>query len=272
MFRSKRLLGLCLMGAVAAPLPPWRTAQAEEQSRIDVEALKKEAASGDEKRILQALTTVEESKDPAAAPVIQAVLERGGTTTVLQAALRAAGKLKVPSLSASVAPYIRHRTPEVRQAAASALLQTGGPEAIQTLTRALRSSDPMVRGIAATGLGSLGARESLEDLFRAFDHDVAEAAASIGLLCGPEQCERFVALMGKKPFDVMVSGLDQILFRPPKDISDEQKIGIIGRIRELGTAEVAKYLADAAGRWPKDWSPKVKASFDAGARAARGTK
>jgi hypothetical protein len=51
---------------------------------------------------------------------------------------------------------------------------------------------------------------------------------------------------------------------------DDQKIRIIGRLRELGTAESGKYLADVAGRWPKDWSAKVRQALEAAAKATGG--
>lgn len=273
MTRLELLLGLCLTASAAGGLALPRPARAAEtQSELDVEALEKEIESGDEGRILAALEKVAKSKDPAGAPVVLAVLRRGATPAVLQAAFKAAAKIKAESTSAAIAPYVRHRTPDVRRGAVGALLGTGGPAATEALTRALRSRDAVVRGMAATGLGTLGAHDSLDDLFKAFDRGVAEAAASIGLLCRGAECERFVALSGKKPFDVMVSGYDQILFRPAKEVPDDQKLELVGKLRELGTAEVGKYLSDVADRWPKEWSAEVKKVIEAAARASAGAE
>ena len=36
----------------------------------------------------------------------------------------------------------------------------------------------------------------------------------------------------------------------------------VGRLRELGTPESAKYLADVQGRWPANGSKKVKQAID----------
>jgi hypothetical protein len=66
----------------------------------------------------------------------------------------------------------------------------------------------------------------------------------------------------------MSSGFDQILFRPPTEIPDEAKLLLIGRMREIGTAEVAKYLADVSDRWPKEWSKKLKQVIDSAVRAS----
>jgi hypothetical protein len=101
---------------------------------------------------------------------------------------------------------------------------------------------------------------------------VAEAGAAIGQICTPEECEKFAERTGRVAFDVMVTGFDQILFRPPSEIPDEEKIRLIGRMREMGTPEVGKYLADVGERWPKEWSKKVKQALDSAARATGGKK
>ncbi|HEX4338505.1 MAG TPA: HEAT repeat domain-containing protein [Polyangiaceae bacterium] len=247
---------------------PKQPAKAKiETVKLDLPVLKKQLA-GDEGEAVAALTTIGESGNPEGAPLVADVLARGGTEPIIEEALKAAGKLKTPILSAAVAPYVWHRSEEIRRAAARALVKTKGPVAVSTLSKALRSEDPSVRGTAATGLGELGARESIKDLFNALDHGVAEAAASIGQLCKPEECEDYAGRTGKLTFDVMQTGFDQILFRPVAEISDEDKLKLVGRMRELGTVEVGKYLADVGERWPKDWSKKVKQAIDSAAHAA----
>jgi hypothetical protein len=99
---------------------------------------------------------------------------------------------------------------------------------------------------------------------------VGEAAAAIGQICEPTDCENFASRLEKQPFDIMVSGFDQILFRPAKQIPDDEKIRIVGRLRELGTREAGKYLADVAGRWPKGWSKRVKQALDSAVKATGG--
>jgi hypothetical protein len=245
--------------------------KAEEGPKSDLSALEKRL-DGDEDDAIAALDSIAESENTDATPLVAKVLERGGTQKVLEAALKAASKLKQPALSSAIAPYTQHRVPEIRHGAVKALLKTKGPVAVDTLRKGLRSSDAVVRGTSATGLGELGAKETLGDLFRAFDHGVPEAGAAIGQLCGPEDCEKFAERTGKVAFDVMSTGFDQILFRPPTEISDDEKLRIVGRLRELGTPEVGKYLADVGERWPKDWSKKVKQAIDAAAHAVGGAK
>lgn len=270
------LTGLCfalttvaLDGVSKPQAKPGDKPKAGAAPRADLEALKKQL-EGSEEEAIKALQSIGESESTEAGPLVGALLGRGGSEKVIQEALTTSGKLKLESLSASVAPYVLHRSEEIRRMACRTLHKTKGPVAVATMKQALRSSDPVVRGTAASGLGALGARETLNDLFLAFDHGVTEAGAAIGQLCKPEECEKFAERTGKVPFDVMSSGFDQILFRPPTEIPDDAKLLIIGRMREIGTAEVGKYLADVSERWPKDWSKKLKQVIDSAAKASGG--
>jgi hypothetical protein len=249
-----------------APTKEKPKTASKDTSHAELEDLEKKL-SGDEDEAIAALSTVAETGNADAAPLVGALLERGSSPKVIDQALKTAAKLKAESLSPVIAPYVQHRVEDIRRAAVRALLKTKGPSAVQALRIALKSSDAVVRGTAATGLGALGAKDSLPDLFRAFDHGIAEAGASIGQLCTPEQCETFSERTGKVAFDIMATGFDQILFRPPSDVPDSEKIRLVGRMRELGTPEVGKYLADVGERWPKDWSNKVRQAIDSAARA-----
>ena len=115
------------------------------------------------------------------------------------------------------------------------------------------------------------AKEAVGDLFVALDHKVEEAAASIGQLCEPNDCERLAGKLGNVPFDVMTGGLDQVLLRGTKDVDDETKIKIVGRIRELGTAEANQFLKDVQIKWPAKTSPRVKQAIDQAVIATSGS-
>ncbi len=239
--------------------------------KLDLGKIKADLESGDSARMTAALEAIQASGDAAAAPLVDKLLKKGASTSVLVSALGAAAALKQTASSAAVAPYVKHRTADVRRAATKALIKTKGPDAVKALRDGLRSSDAQVRGVSATGLGSLGAKDALDDLFTALAHNVGEAAAAVGQLCEPKQCEKFAALTGKHPFDIMSSGFDQILFRPEKEMPDDQKIRIVGRCRELGTKESGKYLADVQSRWPKEWSRRVKQAIDGAVKATGGS-
>jgi HEAT repeat protein len=237
--------------------------------KIDLTKIKAALESGDERRITPALEELEQAGEGAkeAAPLVEALLRQGSSASVLEKALSTAGALKQASSSAAIAPYVRHRAPEVRRTAAKMLIKTKGPEAVRALRQGLRSTDAVVRGTSATGLGALGAKEAIGDLFGALDKNVGEAAAAIGQLCTGAECDKLLDRVGKQPFEIMSSGFDQLLFRPAAEVADDQKIRVIGRLRELGTKESGAFLADVAERWPKDWSPKVKQALDAAVKA-----
>ena len=150
------------------------------------------------------------------------------------------------------------------------LTRTKGSAAAAALKHALSDADAVVRGTAASGLGSLKAKDAVPELFVALDHRVNEAAASIGQLCNPEQCEALAGKLGKLPFDVVTGGLDQVLFRPTADVSDDAKLKVIGRIREQGTIEGNKFLRDVQKRWPSGTSPRVRQAIDQAVMATAG--
>ncbi len=281
MLRPTLSFGVLLSAAIAASTPLPAAAQTkgkteakakgktEAKAKVDTKKVAADLASGDSSRIAAALAELIAAGESAAAaaPAVEALLAKGSSTELTVKALEAAGALKQSSSSAKVAPYVRHRSESVRRAAAKALVKTKGPAAVSTLRHALRSRDAQVRGVAATGLGTLGAKEALPDLFKALAHSVPEAASSIGQLCEPSDCDKFAALTGKHQFDIMSSGFDQILFRPEKEVSDDQKIKVVGRLRELGTKEAGKYLAEVKGRWPEGWSKRVKQALEAAVKA-----
>jgi HEAT repeat protein len=202
------------------------------------------------------------------APQIAELLAKGLTLDLTSAAIDTLGDLESEATSASIAPYAHHRTPKVRQAAIRALAKTKGKAAVTTLRAALSDSDPMVRGLAATSLGSLKAKEAVPDLFNALDHKVNEAAVSVGQLCGPAECENLASRVGKVPFDVVTSGLDQALFR--SDLGEDNKIKIIGRLRELGTQEANRFLRDVTKRMVKEASPRLKQALEQAVAATGG--
>jgi HEAT repeat protein len=151
-----------------------------------------------------------------------------------------------------------------------ALVRTKGNAAAPALKMALGDQDAQVRGVAASGLGALKAKDAVPDLFIALDHKIAEAAASIGQLCNPEQCEQLAQKIGKLPFDVVTGGLDQVLFRPTTEMPDDAKIKIIGRIREMGTGEANRFLKEVQTRLPKETSARIKQAVDQAVKATSG--
>ncbi len=224
----------------------------------------KRLKSGDQAQVKSALDDVRMSaKDGAAAvPAVAELLKQGLPRALTITAIETLGDTENEGASEALGWYARHRDPGIRRAAVTALGRTRGPAAAKTLRAALSDPDPAVRGLSATGLGSLKARDAVPDLFAALGHKVNEAAASIGQLCAGPECDQLAGKLGSVPFDVVTSGLDQVLFRGGADVDDDLKVKIVGRVRELGTAEANHFLRDVQGKWGPTGSARVKQAID----------
>jgi hypothetical protein len=235
----------------------------------------KRLKSGDDALVKSALDDVRMSAKAGApaVPTIVDLIERGLSPSLTQAAIDTLGDTESEAASPGLAWYARHRNAVLRRAAVQALTRTRGTVAISTLRVALSDPDPGVRGLSATGLGTLKAKEAIGDLFVALDHKVAEASGSIGKLCAGSECDRLAAKLGggSLAFEVVTAGLDQALFRGVPDVTDETKVKIIGRVRELGTAEANRFLRDVQGRWPKGGSARVRQALDQAVLATSGS-
>jgi hypothetical protein len=199
------------------------------------------------------------------------LLKQGLTPSLTLAAIETLGDTENEGASEVLAWYSRHRDVGLRRAAVQALAKTRGIAAIHALRSALSDPDPGVRGLSATGLGGIKAREAVPELFLALDHRIAEAAASIGQLCDPGECDKLTSKLGSVPFDVMTGGLDEVLFRGTTEVSDDLKVKIVGRVRELGTAEANRFLKDVQAKWPASWSQRVRQSIDQAVIATTGS-
>jgi HEAT repeat protein len=235
----------------------------------------KRLKSGDPSQIKSALDDVRVSgkAGAAAVPVIVDLVERGEPPALTQAAIDTLADTESEAGSVALAWYARHRNVGLRRAAVQALAHTRGAVAIKALRVALSDPDPGVRGLSATGLGTLKAKEAIGDLFVALDHKVAESSASIGKLCAGNECDKLAAKLGggSLPFEVVTSGLDQALLRGPPDVSDDIKIKIVARVRELGTAEAHRFLSEILAKWPKSGSQRVKQAIDQAVLATSGS-
>ncbi|HEY8041904.1 MAG TPA: HEAT repeat domain-containing protein, partial [Polyangiaceae bacterium] len=245
------------------PAKPKPSAAPPEAPRLPADAVKR-LKSGDLDQVKSALDDVRMSArgGAPAVPAIVELMEQGLSTALTQAAIETLGDTESEAGSEALSWYARHRNVALRRAAVTALARTRGATAVKALRAALSDPDPGVRGLSATGLGSMKAKDAVTDLFVALEHKVAEAAASIGQLCAGNECERLAGKLGSVPFDVVTSGLDQVLFRPPAEVSDDVKVKIVGRVRELGTGEANRFLKGVQAKWPKAWSQRVKQSID----------
>jgi HEAT repeat protein len=242
--------------------------------KINVPALTEKLKSGDPVELEAGLTEAKAAGKGAArvAPVIEELLRRGAPGDLTGLALDALGAIGSETSTPAIAPYGHHRNPDTRKKALAALSRTGGTLAVATLRAALSDPDAGVRGAAANGLGALKARDTVQDLFVALDHDVVDAAGSIGQLCAPDECEKLAGKLSKLGLDVMTSAFDSILFRPVSEIPDDEKIRIVERVRDLRTAEANQYLRDVQSRWPARDSARVKQAIEQAVSATAGAK
>jgi HEAT repeat protein len=263
MLEKLAVIGLCLgtlLPAVAQAAPAEKP---KAHGSLGLDSTKKALESGDEARTLAALDEIELSGDGRAAPLVDALLTRGASAKILLRAIGVAGALGKPSSSAAIAPYVKHRAAEVRRTAAQSLAHTKGDVAVKALRDALRGSDPALRGTAAEGLGALGAKDAVPDLFIVLPKEVPEAAGAIGVLCAGDECKKFVALLGKLPFDVMQSGFLPLLLRTGAEVPDSAKLLLIEQLRRMATQQANALLATALASYPAAGNPKIKAAIDA---------
>ena len=108
---------------------------------------------------------------------------------------------------------MRTRKTDISQQSSDPGARDGGSDELR------RAHERLSLALSATGLGSMKAKDAVGDLFVALDHKVPEAAVSIGLLCAGNECDKLAAKLGSVAFDVVTSGLEEVLFRPPADVS-----------------------------------------------------
>lgn len=257
------LLSTALSSSAAAQqaAPPGEVAAAVQKLR-----------SGEEGQIRAALDELRIAGASAAgaAPAVADVLSRGLSEPLTLQAIETLADLESSAGSGVLAEYASHRKVALRRAAIHALTRTRGPAATPALRRALSDADAQVRGTAASGLGTMKAKDATADLFVALDHKVHEAAASIGQLCAPDQCVDLASRIGKLPFEVVTSGLEPVLFRPAAEISDDVKMKVLGRLRELGTGDAHRFLSEVQQRMGKEGSPRVRQALDQAVKATSG--
>ena len=255
-------LGVLLCGSAATASAVGAAPGTPSKSNLNLDSTRKALESGDESSALAALDEVELSGDKRAAPLIDALLTRGASTKLLLRAMGVAGVLGKESSSSALAPYVKHRAPEVRRAAAQSLAHTKGNVAVQALRDALRGSDPALRGTAADGLAALGAKDAVPDLFAVLPKGVPEAAGAIGVLCSADECKRFVGLLGKLPFEVMESGFLPLLLRTGSDVPEAVKLQLIEQLRRMATQKASALLSTALASYPANGNPKIRSAID----------
>jgi hypothetical protein len=265
---GRAVLTLCcvLSGALLPRLAAAEKPKAAASvNNAELARLKQLLETGNEAEKLAGLDELAKQSGAAAAPaaaIVNELLARGASVAILTRALATAGKLAQPTSTAAVAPYARHRASELRVAATRALATTGGPGAVSALRSILHGGDRASRGYAASGLATLKAKVAVSDLFAVLAKDVPEAAGAIGELCIDDDCWKFVAELGRLPFDLMQTGLGPLLLRPESEVPEEFKLDLLERLRKLQTEEAHKFLETIRASYPEKGNAWVKYGLD----------
>ncbi|HOD21053.1 MAG TPA: HEAT repeat domain-containing protein [Polyangiaceae bacterium] len=253
---------------VVIVLPANVFAQVPENVRTVIAQL----SSQEQQKVRQgylALAALDTSAAEACLPTANRVLARGLPVPLAITAIRALGDVGHVTSSRSIRAYLMHRHVEVRREAVNALGKTGGPDARAGLRRALSDADASVRGFAASGLGQVGAKEHVGALFSALDQGVQEAAASIGMLCSPAECEGLVARADRMGLEVVSPGLREILLRHTTEVTENIQLSIIERISQGNPRKAQPLLKDVQSRRGRTGSRRVNQAIDLAVRATR---
>jgi HEAT repeat protein len=177
----------------------------------------------------------------AVAP-LAARIRQGLPPELLEAAIVTLMALGQPDAGPVLYELSAHRRPQIRLRAIEAITATHPPGAEQALVTALSDSDSTVRSAAAAGLGEVGSKAVLEKLFLALDRGNLEASSAIGKVIEAADVRRLVSYLGQLPFHHLGPALTQVLART--DVSERTKLEIVGRLEEVGTAEIKGYLGE----------------------------
>lgn len=254
---TSRQLHIAIAIAVASVTGPTRGEPADTERRevpapvaLDLEALRAELISGDPERIRAALARIESAADAGrpAAPLVEELLRRGTSVTVLVHALGVAGQVGTANTSRVIAPYMRHRVEKVRWAAARALGSTGGPSAEVALKLGLRSPGAPLRESSAEALGRAGAKGALGDLLVALVRGVKAASKASGQVCDAHECLKLLAQLDQVGFEGVRDGLATLLSRPEEQAPIWVKLTVVDRIVQLRSPAARDFLSEARAR------------------------
>lgn len=245
-------------------------------AKLDQKEAKASLESSEASRIETALVNIRMAgKDGGGRALTKDIvtrLDKGLPRELIKKALETLADLEDPAGVPACDAYMAHRDAEVRLAAIRCLGGAKGPQATKAIRAALGDTDPRVHATAATLLGEAKATDAVPDLIVALDKGVNEAAVSIGMLCAPTggECDQLLNRMKSKPFDVISSGLQQLLAR--KEVPDDYKKKVITQVRELASAKAREFLETVKKAWPPNGSKVVAEALDKAIKDLEGAK
>ena len=208
----------------------------------DLDTITPRLQSADTDEVREAIDMLSIIDHPRVIPPLADLLRSGQPDLVTDRALESLRGLAHPSSIEVLTEFTQHRRAGARRRAYQAIAAIDDDRVPALLEQGLRDSDRSVRSETALALGSVGATNSLDTLFRAFERGVIEAAISIGKLGDESAIERFSEHLGRRPLAIMLSGYQEFLGR--RDISNDAKATIVGRLGEVSTPMVRRFLVD----------------------------
>lgn len=234
---------------------PGGARAAEAKARMpSLAQLQTELSSGDEARVMRALTLLGKRKQAGSVGVLTAFVQAGQPDALADRAVAALGELASPLALPALTELVRHRRPEARIAALSAVAVLPGEAPLGLLVAGLRDSDPVVRGASARLLGERGDRSAIDVLFLALERGVPEAAPALGLLGDAAAVTRLHGFLGRVALQTMLPGYERLLARA--DLDEAVKLEIVARLGEVAVVTVKRFLerelaAGVAARSPR---------------------
>lgn len=193
--------------------------------------------------------------DPASVEPISARIRRGLPPDLLEIAVDTLMILGRPEAGPVLIDLVSHRRASIRVRAVQAVIACRPRGAERVLVDALSDTDAGVRGAAAEGLGTLGATGAIDALFHAMERRVPEAPMAIAHVARAGDVARFLASVGRVPFDSVAPALSEMLHRT--DLTERAKLDIIGNLSELATSGVRTFLEELVAGDPGDVGPRV---------------
>jgi HEAT repeat protein len=245
--------------AGAAPLPTSSGAAPALRGGASVARLSEDLASGDAAKTEAAIDALGQRGGRDAVAALAAFIRAGQVDALTDRAIGALGAARAPEALDVLAAMTRHRRAAARVAAYASIAHIEDERASALLANGLRDSDAGVRGVCARSLGERRARSQLEPLFRAFERGVPEAAVALGRIAAASELARFHARLGQAPIQNMLGGYEQLLLRA--DIDEATKLDVIGRLGEVASLSVKRFLERLTTE--HDWSahPRVQRSL-----------
>jgi HEAT repeat protein len=197
---------------------------------------------------------------PQAVDPLVTRIREGLPPELLELAVTTLLALGQPNAGPALYELTSHRRSAIRRHAIEAIAATRPADSEPVLLTALSDEDSEVRSAAAIALGEVGSPRAVDRLLLALNRGNSEASIAIGKLVAPKSVRKLSAYLGEVPFHHMGPALAVVIAR--RDVPDSEKLELIARLQEVGTAEVRGYLGNLLETSGDALSPAVKRAVE----------